>query len=369
MFRNKLKDYVIFHPDEFLTFEQFSRVIRNWERDMSLEEAYQLYRNEIAKLPSSNIQIVKSKNLNKLGFKSKGKYKFGTRDYELFPQNHEIVKNKFPLKSNLKKYQLHKVAPRGTYMIDLMFDGKKVYLVAINVNTRYGMVQLTNIELREGVVLKKNAKSAKLYMTALKKMIDEVSYVNPIRFITGDEERAFISGTSQQFYNQFGIQFIPVPRMRIEGKDITEPLHSSLGLIDRFIRTLRDMLYTAGLNLVPDAVQEMVRQYNNAPHRTLSKYIGFSVSPLMVQIDKDKEEYIVMKIKKENIATKLTNGYYLKPMTSVKIYNEKDVLGKRRRIARPGVVVGYNGLLYKVSNEVNGKNNIDYIPRYKLDFI
>lgn len=30
----------------------------------------------------------------------------------------------FPLKENLKKYQLHKVARRGTYIIDLVFVGK-----------------------------------------------------------------------------------------------------------------------------------------------------------------------------------------------------------------------------------------------------
>ena len=199
--------------------------------------------------------------------------------------------------------------------------------------------------------------------------MNEVKLTNPIKHLTGDGESAFSSRVSQQFYQQHNITFHPVPRMSIEGKKATDPLHSSLSLIDRFVRTIRDMLFNAGYDLTPLAIKEMVRQYNNAPHSTLSKYIGFDVSPLMVQQDKNKEEYIMMKINKENIATKLSHGFDIPNGARVKVYNEKNILGKRRRIANPGIVEGVNGSLYRVKVQYpNGQTKIELVPRYKLDF-
>ena len=200
------------------------------------------------------------------------------------------------------------------------------------------------------------------------KMIDEVKFMNPIRHLTGDGESAFKSSLAMKFYEQNNITFHPVTRMMIEGKKTktgnqgTDPLHSSLGLVDRFIRTIRDMIFNAELQITPLAIKEMVRQYNNAPHTTLSKYIGFDVSPLMVQQDKNKEEYIVMKINKENIQTRMRNDFNIPVGSNVKVYNEKDVMGKRRVIAREGEVVGRNGVMYKVKTNLG----IEIMPRYKI---
>ena len=104
----------------------------------------------------------------------------------------------------------------------------------------------------------------------------------------------------------------------------SNPLHTSLGLIDRMVRTIRDMIFNAGLEMTPLAIKEMVRQYNNAPHSSLSKWIGFDVSPLTVQRDKNKEEYIVMKINKANLNTRMMHSFDLPIGSTVKVYNEKD---------------------------------------------
>ena len=60
-------------------------------------------------------------------------------------------------------------------------------------------------------------------------------------------------------------------------------MHSSLGLGGRLIQTIRDKIFNTELEMTPLATKEMIKQYNNAPHTTLSKYIGFDVSPLTVQ--------------------------------------------------------------------------------------
>ena len=362
-FKDKVNEYVITHPDELLTYEQFNEVSRGWNRNMTQQEAYKYYQDRFFALPGATIKIDEPDNFTNLGFRNKGKYIFGTRDYEMTPKINKTITNYFPLKNNLKRYKLHKVAPRGTYMVDFMICGKLVYLVAINVNTKYGMIELTNITNDEGEILKKDARNTISYLRVLTKMIDEVEGANPIIHLTGDGEGAFKSNISNSFYQQHGITFHPVPRMIIEGKKTTEPLHSSLALIDRFIRTIRDMIFTAGYKLTPLAIKEMVRQYNNAPHSTLSKWIGFDVSPLMVQKDKNKEEYIVMKINKANVLTKLSRGFDIPVGSKVKVFNEKDSMTKRRRICRLGVVVGKEGVLYRVKT----KYGEEVVPRFKLE--
>lgn len=368
-FKDLVNEFVINHPDELLTPEEFAKVSKDWNRDRTREKAYDYYKDKFFQLPGSTINIAEPKNINKLGFKGKDKYMFGKRSYEMNPTSNEIT-NYFPLKENLKKYGLHKVAPRGTYIIDLMFVGELVYLVAINVNTRYGMIELTNIANEDGEVLKQDTKSKISFLRTLDKMIREVRLSNPIKHLNGDGEGAFKSNLSLEFYRQRGITFHPAPRMKIENKKKkkgykTEPLHSSLALVDRLIRTLRDMAFNAGYPLTPLVLKEMMRQYNNAPHSTLSKWIGFPCSPLMVQQDKNKEEYIVMKIMKDNALNGLSDGFNLPIGAIVKVYNEKDVLGKRRRIYKEGKIIGKNGLLYKVMTGLGE----EVVPRYKLTSI
>ena len=375
-FYERIKEFLALHPDELLTPEQFNEVIKDWNRNISTDVAYKYYQKQFFSLPGVTVSIDEPINLERLGFKDKKKYIFGTRSYELNPVINHTITNYFPLKDNLKRYRLHKVAPHGTYMIDLMFNKKLVYLVAINVNTRYAMVELTNTVQStlginpltdvEGEVLKYDSKTTSSYLRALNKMMNEAQEQNnPIVHLTGDGESAFTSRVAQSFYNENGITFHPVPRMKIEGKRGTDPLHTSLGLIDRLIRTIRDMTFTAKLELTPLSIKEMIRQYNNAPHSTLSQWIGFEVSPLMVQQDKNKEEYIVMKINKSNLQTRMMYDFEIPIGSHVKVYNEKDTLGKRRMIARTGQIVGKEGVLYQVRTDMG----IELIPRFKISFL
>ena len=364
-FKEKLNEYVITHPDELLTFEDFKQVIKDWNRNISLNEAYELYKKKFFEIPGAAIHVNEPVNPSKLGFKNKLKYRFIGTSGRKIP---DTIVNSFPLKDNLKRYKLHKVTPKGTYMIDFMFGPNSLtYLVAINVNTRYGCIEVTNTEGDDGAMLKGNAKATTAYIRTLNKIMKEVSNDNPIKHLTGDGESAFVSKTTKKFYTENGITFHPVPRMKIEDTKSSEPLHSALGVIDRFIRTIRDMIYQAGYQLTPLAVKEMVRQYNNAPHATLSKLIGFYVSPLMVQKDKNKEEYIVLQMLKHNALVKSQIGFELNNGMRVKVYNEKNKLGKRRRICNPGEIIEKRNGLYKVKITFpDGSQVTQLVPRYKL---
>ena len=253
----------------------------------------------------------------------------------------------------------------------------------ININTRYLYVALVNqILFGDDTVnseekrqrFAKYDKSADKYLNTLDKLIH--SGVN-IRQLTFDGEGAFVSRKAQKYYKDHNIKYKTAPRMKMgnypdfmkkEQKQIkTDPMHSSLGLVDRVIRTLRDMAYNMGVGIItPSIMDELVRQYNNAPHKTLSKYAGRSVSPKMVNDDKDLESYIVMNICKENYNIMMSDGFYLNKGMSVKLYNEKDGMMKRRTNVQPGKykVIGFANGLYRVVDE---KNNIQSIPRFKLD--
>ena len=148
----------------------------------------------------------------------------------------------------------------------------------------------------------------------------------------------------------------------------TEPLHGSLAIIDRVTRTIRDIAYNMHIGVIlPPDMEKIVNIYNNAPHKGLSKWAGFSVTPSMVQNDPKLEEYIVRKIVQANHNVMNKKGFQLKEGTEVKVYNEKDSLTKRRTVIQPGkfIIEGFNRGLFKVKN-IND-NSIQLVPRFKIN--
>ena len=381
-FDDKLKKYVIENMDDnLLNIEDFGQLIRGWNRGRkSINECYEKYKKLYFNQPTTTIQIKESKNTGLIGYKSPDKIKVLKG---LFPGKNAVdntVKASFDLKSNIKRYQLHKCASRNTWIIDLMFCEKLCYLVAINVNTKYLYVELMNDRIDEDKFSKKATKSTVTYLRALDKMIRKGMKV---KHLIGDGEKAFNSSYARTtFYKSNGIDFKPVPRqvmgvypdfMKKEQKSVkTDPLHSSLGIVDRVIRTIRDIAYNMKIGVItPEIMDINVKQYNNAPHRGLSKWAGFSVTPKMVNDDPDLETYIVRRICQENFNVMNRPGFKIKTGTNVKVYNEKDSMSKRRSIIQPGSfkVNGFKNGLYEVEGNVNGKNKIQKIPRYKLEFI
>lgn len=326
-------------------------------------------------------------SLTLCGFKSKNKIDALMKQYKTLTPKIDAFNSYFPLKQNVKKYALHKVASRNTYLIDLMFEQKFVYLVAININTRYLFVELMNkvINPNKNAYGKKNTKTTAKYIRCLENMMINGMSVN---YLSGDSEKCFTSNDAQNFYFANNITFIPVERLnktqnafRVNqhttpnakaktmpnAKLRTSPNHNSLGIIDRVIRTIRDMAYHMEVNVItPQIMHDIVLQYNSAPHQTLSYYAGFGVSPKMVNDDAELENYIVRKICQENYNIKSQYGFDLAKGTKVKIYNEKDPMIKRRSLIQPGdfEVDAFTNGMYRIKNTNN--NKIIMLPRTKI---
>ncbi len=310
-------------------------------------------------------------SLTLCGFKSKNKIDALMKQYKTLTPKIDAFNSYFPLKQNVKKYALHKVASRNTYLIDLMFEQKFVYLVAININTRYLFVELMNkvINPNKNAYGNKNTKTTAKYIRCLENMMINGMSVN---YLSGDSEKCFTSNDAQNFYFANNITFIPVERLNktqnaFRVNQHTSPNHNSLGIIDRVIRTIRDMAYHMEVNVItPQIMHDIVLQYNSAPHQTLSYYAGFDVSPKMVNDDAELENYIVRKICQENYNIKSQYGFDLAKGTKVKIYNEKDPMIKRRSLIQPGdfEVDAFTNGMYRIKNTNN--NKIIMLPRTKI---
>ena len=384
-FIEKLDNYVGLHhrENELLDYEQFEQLANSWNdtvRNKTTKELYNIYLEKYYKL-SKQIKTDIVHFDNTFGYKSKKKYKALLQVNPNLKSVDNKIPSSFPLKDNIKKYQVHKVAARNTFMIDLMFSGKLCYLVCINVNTKFLIVELMNeVVNEEGFTAQfsKQSKDVNSYIRTLQRIIDKGV---TIRHLIGDGEKAFASISAGRFYGANNIDFSQVPRQPstlfpsfVNNKfaNKSDPLHSALGIIDRVIRTIRDMAYNMKIDpnhITPNIMIEIVNQYNNAPHAGLSQYAGFDVTPSMVQNDNQLEDYIVRKICQCNYEIVNTPGYQLRVGDKVKVYNEKDSMSKRREIIQPGEFVVdkiVNGLC-RVKNVKNNRTQL--VPRYKLDLV
>ena len=297
--------------------------------------------------------------------------------------------NSFPLKKNLKRYGLHMVALPYSYLADLMFENMTYcYLVMININTRKLWVIQTNFtkpteddlqNLSDEELKKKIREGMKSSESIIQAMNQLINQGMKIKYIRGDGEGAFNSHLTQDFYKRNNI--IPcfnIPRIKTEfpsfmndynmvKKQKTEPNHSSLGLIDRVIRTIRDMAYNMKIRLItPEIMKQIVYLYNNSPHSTLSKYAGQLVTPEDVDNDPELEDFIIRKIKQENYSIMNNPGFNLSKGAKVDVYNVDSSMAKRRTIKQEGKfkINDRRGAMFEVINDETGEKQI--VPRYKL---
>ena len=235
--------------------------------------------------------------INNLGFRSLDKV-------------YKAVKEKFPdiKKSDVKEYleslgaeSKNELKPKtmrskmgksysafiGGYQIDLFIYKRKYYLLAININTRYGYISkpIKNKSVHEVLP------EIKIFVDRFKPQI-----------ISCDNEPAFTSKDTVDYLISKDIE------LRI----ITEQLHSSLGIINRFCRTIRDMLFKSkSLTL-----EEAIEIYNNSYHRMIG------MKPKDMQNDSELEEMYISRSIFENKAKIKKLHENIKVGSKVRFINE-----------------------------------------------
>ena len=345
-------------------YSQVSHLLKY--QDRSMEDLYTVYVNNRPVKRVLKQQDVSNSLSPASPWRSPRKIKsFAHRNNWTYKQElHEIGAKKGRLfdKHEAKRLYLHIVAKKHSFVIDYFFPGMDLmYLIAINVNTRKAYAILNSaIRIQNGRIYipQKDKKNTQNAINDLQKLMS----LTTVKHIIHDKECAFASneliqfckqhGISQHFYNKY-----PVPDEMLKGKmSKTRPNHSTLALIDRLSRTIRDMNYNMfGYTdtIKPNVMQYLVDEYNASPHRTLSNVLGYSVSPNEVDNNEYLEEQIMTHMIRQNILTVNDKNYVLEPNSKVHLYNDTSGIEKRRCTWLPDeyTVVGNEGGLVKVCSK------------------
>ena len=151
--------------------------------------------------------------------------------------------------------------------------------------------------------------------------------------LISDMEKAFSSRSINDFYQHNGITHIHYNTNNQRG---ARSDHLKLSIIDRFARTLRDMIFNSkrtnpSFQLSEQTLPMLVHVYNNTPHSTLSKVMNFDVSPQQAFEYEDLQNEIMRRIVSENYST--TESYeYNRIESGNQVYLHKPhVFGEKRR--------------------------------------
>ena len=259
-------------------------------------------------------------------------------------------KDKRLRRNQIKPYQI-KIFSRSlnTWFMDLLDNGKenepRYWFIFIGTNNRYG------------VALPLNSKNAEDVRDALLTFISEFS---PAK-LTSDQEKAFMEKRNIELMKEKKILLQTVP----------ERNHSSLSLIDRFIRTLRDMNRVVDGEINKQSIdeefksfsvekmEELIDVYNNTYHSAIK------CTPKEMFDNEELEKEYIFNCMDKHEKQKRIEDFELKENEFVRYVIDKDPLKKKR---------------YNVSNEsykIAGKEGKHYIleaadgttmikPRYKL---
>jgi hypothetical protein len=280
----------------------------------------------------SLIKQTKWKSFEKLYPIIKQKYpKITSKHLKYLIDNNITHDIKTPIKQNSKFNNKIVSNHRHSYQMDIFVNRNtknntnknssstiySYYLILININTRY--VELYHLQNRSSTSL----------LNALKSIFNKLS---TIKSLESDEEKSFVSSDVLSYLTQHKVDYYV----------ITEQQHQSLGIIDRFIRTMRD--YLKKNEPADDSkIKRFVYAYNNTIHNETG------LSPQQIQNDKQLEiEYIIHKLSEQaNVENK--PGYKVDVGDKVRLIENKHTMKKTRYNVTP---------FYFVISDINCKSII-----------
>ena len=206
------------------------------------------------------------------------------------------------------------------------FINKPNYLIFININTR------------KAYAYELQGKGAKTVLNALNQFIKDEPNV---KSLTSDQDAAYLSNDVLNFMKEHNINY----------HTTEDNNHNVLGIINRFMRTIRDLAGEDNKNISPDDMQQIIDIYNNSPHKSLNNKTPNEITK------EDEQEYIN---KQHN-----NNPYDFKPDDKVRIVKAKEPLAKKRTNLTKDVYVvdskSENQFVVKAKD-----NSVDKYPGYRL---
>jgi len=287
--------------------------------------------------------------------------------------------NNYNVKDNKEKYSLKTYSNvKYSFIGDIFFESNKAaFLLLININTRYAYsYQLGEIETKEVINIDENnkeyemkyatkgRKTTKELLKAFNSFLKDCPNVNILRF---DGERAIGSEEFKQYLNNKHIKFIPaIPNV-----------HTSLSLIDRLCRTIRDIAFNLNYEGIytQQIMNKILNYYNNSRHETLTQTL-FKAYPELKNIYKFISPYI-MEHNNENLETLFVKecikyNYLIKSKPDYKINNNEvvKVVNDNSKLQKKRTIINKDD--YKIKNQIGNifevkntrTNETTFKPRY-----
>ena len=285
-------------------------------------------------------------------FNNAFKSKVGTENKPI--ETHKWVKQ--------DKYILHQTYPINTWLIDLVKFNEFWYVFFVEANTRYLIVIQGNSNFlsSEAVEININRRvDTNTYFEVFNEFIRLNNNVYPTLLI-GDSEKVFWSNDAQQFYKEHNIS-TKIINTVVEG-------HNGLSILDRLVKTIRDMAFKLEQKGTPDEIIYLVATYNNTYHNTFLKYLNKKLTPLQLHESETLQKQFNEALTEENLKTRLLRAFYILPGTEVVVKKEVyEKFEKRRSSILKGkwFVLGYNYSGFTI-REQDSDEILESIPRSRL---
>lgn len=388
---NELKNYVLMNPNKDKTLLKFD--LENKGFNKLIPNHMDEINNFIKSVQSTKVKIItikKNEDIN--DFLQNPPTRDLQNNIKLFeyffdrkPNDYEtqllnVHEPQFNIRKQIKKYQF-KTYSRvpGGFIGDIFFNKSKfACLLLININTRKAYAYaLNNVEIKPTgnkndygteeytiTYSTTNKKTTSNLINVFKQFLNDIDH-NPkarilkeskITSLRFDNESAVKSKQFQTMLRNNKITFIPV----VEGS------HTSLSLIDRLCRTIRDISYNMGIKILnQDSINKVLNVYNNMYHSSLTKMLGKKITPNEVDKQPELEKQIINYCIDYNKQLKVLHPEIELQVGQIcKVYQPFDKFKKRRRLLKKDYykIVNKTGNIYTVQNVRNNKK-ID-VPRY-----
>lgn len=247
------------------------------------------------------------------------KYGFTNKEAKDHLTNNVVHDQKVPPPKFMHIYSKHPNA----YQMDTFFyrEEKTPYLMFININSR------------KAYAYKMNDKGASEVLKALNKFIKETQ---DIYSITSDQDKAYLSNAVLSFMKDHDIRY----------RTTTDNDHDKLAIINRFMRTIRDLR-----DRNKEDILKIVDAYNDMPHRSIGNKAPNEFT------DEDEQKYIEQQNQ--------NNPYDFQPDEKVRIVLDSNPFAKKRsKVSKVSYVIDSrvgNQFLIKASD-----GSVDLMPGYKL---
>ena len=261
--------------------------------------------------------------------------------------------------------QLKQIQPLGTWLVDFVqfpaAANTKLWMILFcEFNSRFLVPFPTNVLLTEEAYEERTGRMlGREFVPVIEALVAE----HGVKKLIGDGDSVFLSRVVKETLDRLGVvqEFEPS----------SLGYHIPTSILDRAVRTLRDMLFNLKLKEVsPNDLRKVCHVFNTTKHATLTKILGFPATPLMLHKDPSLQLLFIRRLRSANWLKVRESGFVLPDQSKVFVRARYGKFDKKRADVKqePYEVVHHEGATYLVENPENGDQLIvprrDLAPRY-----